>query len=93
MERRHRHPEPSCGTDGVGDRIWDVVELEIEEDLATACFYRLDHCWSFRREKFQAYLAECRRFALISYGIEESKSSVGIGNIEGDDDFVLGSGR
>ena len=77
----------------MGDRVRDVVELQIEEDFAAASFYRLDHCGAFRREEFQANFAEYWWFALISYGIEESKSSVGIGNIEGDDDFVLGSGR
>jgi hypothetical protein len=41
------------------------------------------------REKFQADFAE----GGSPKGVKETQSPVGVGNIEGDDDFVLGSGR
>jgi hypothetical protein len=41
------------------------------------------------REKFQTDFAE----GGSPEGVKETQSPVGVGNIEGDDDFVLGSGR
>jgi hypothetical protein len=77
----------------VGDGVRDVVELQIEEDLATTGFDSLHHGRSLCGEKLQADLAESRWLSVIRQGVNESKGTVGIGNVEGDDDFVLGSGR
>ena len=69
------------------------MKFQIKEDLAPPRLYRLDHGGALSREELQTDLAECWRFAVIGYGIDESQGSFRIGNIEGDDDFVLGSGR
>jgi hypothetical protein len=74
----------------VGYRIGNVVKLEVEEDFAATGLQGLNHGGAFCCEEFQSYLAKCR---WLSKGIEESECSVGVRNIEGNDDFVLGSRR
>jgi hypothetical protein len=90
MERGHGNTEAGSGFHSVGNRVGNIVKLEIQEDAAAALLHGLDHRRAFCGEKFQADLAEGRG---IAQGVKESEGSVGIGNIEGDDDFVLGSGR
>ena len=90
MESGHGHTE-SCGRfHGVGDGVGDVVELEIEENLAPARLHGFDDRGALCGKKFEADLAENR---WLTQGVEEAEGPVGVGNIEGDDDFVLGSGR
>jgi hypothetical protein len=74
----------------MGDCVGDIVELEVEEDAAATGLHGLNHGGAFCREEFQSDLAEGR---WLSKGIEELECSVGVRNIEGNDDFVLGSGR
>ena len=71
-------------------RVGDIVELEVEEDAAASGLHGLNHGGAFRREELQSDLAEGR---WLSKGIKESECSLGVGNIKGNDDFVLGSGR
>jgi hypothetical protein len=93
MDCRHRDTKACRRADGMGDSVRNVMKFQIEKDLAPTRLYRLDHRGTLGRKEFQTNLAECWGFAVISYGINESQGSIGIGNIQGDDDFVLGLGR
>jgi len=74
----------------MGHSIGNVVKLEIKENGAAPFLYGFHDRGTFGGKKFEADLAECR---WLPEEIEESQGSGGIGNIEGNDDFVLGSGR
>jgi hypothetical protein len=93
MDCRHGDTKACRRANGMGDSVRNVMKFQIEKDLAPTRLYRLDHGGALSREEFQTDLAECWRFTVIGYGIDESQGSIRIGNIEGDDDFVLGSGR
>ena len=90
MERRHGHTEACRRADGMSNGVGDVVKLEVEKDGAAPLLNGFDNRGPLRSEKLQADLADCRR---LSEGIKQPEGAGCVGNIQGDDDFVLGSGR
>ena len=71
------------------NRVWDVMELQIQKNLTSPAPDRLHDRGTFGSEKLEPDFAEGRRFLQC---IKESHGPVRIGNIQRDDDFVLGSG-
>ena len=89
VQSRHRHPETGCRSDRMCDGIWDVVEFEIQKYRAPTALDGLHDTGAFGSEELKPDLAKGRSLA---QRIEQAQCSIRIGNIKGDDDFVLGSG-
>jgi hypothetical protein len=65
------------------------MELKIQKNPTSPAPDRFHDRGTFGCEKLEPDFAECRRFLQC---VKESHGTVRIGNIQGDDDFVLGSG-
>jgi hypothetical protein len=89
VERGHGHSEIGGRSDGMTNGVGNIVELEIQENRTASIHDGLHNRGTLSGEKFQPYLTEGWGFQ----SIEQAHCALGIGNIESDDDFVLGSGR
>jgi len=88
MEGGHGDPKSRGGGDGMGHGVGNVVELQVEEDTAAAIQDGFHDGGALGSEEFEPDFHDRGRFA---QGIEKAKRTVRVGNIEGDDDFVLGT--
>src|SRR6266545_4379351 len=53
MNGEHLHAKAARGFDGSAGRVWNVVQLEIEPNLAPRRQNRAQHFWTFRGIKLQ----------------------------------------
>src|SRR3954451_6772921 len=87
MNREHLHPESARRFNGAGDRVRDVVELQIEPNLYASGQNRAHNFRPFGRVKLELDFEE-RNLALEL--LNEVERLFLCGDIKRNDDFVSG---
>src|SRR5262245_2588003 len=87
MDCEHLHAESPRGLNGSRDRIWDVVELQIEPNLCASGQNRLHNFWAFSRVKLEPDF-EKRDLALELPN--QLERLLLCGDVQRHDDFVSG---
>src|SRR6266498_850794 len=85
MNGEHLHAKAARGFDGSAGRVWNVVQLEIEPNLAPRRQNRAQHFWTFRGIKLQP---DFEKRDLIAELLNELKRVPFCGHVQRDDDFV-----
>ena len=85
MNSKHLHAKPTRGFDCLSDRVWNVVQLEIEPNLGACGQNRAHNSGAFRCIKLQPDL---EKRDLVAQRFNELKRFSFCRNIQRDNDFV-----
>lgn len=89
MNGQHLNSQPRRGCHGFGDRVWDVVKFEIEENLPAGGSDLPYDLGTRAREKFAADLECANRRTQVR---REPQCSGGIRHIKSGDDGISHAG-
>ena len=90
MDGGHIHSQCDGGKNGLAGGVRDVVEFQVEKNAVSPRLNLSDDGGTFRCEKLEPDLENATLAGKLIYQLE---CGFGIGGVNGDDDFLFGSGR